>query len=251
MTVSRRFAATVAAMALAGFYAAAPGSAGGAGEDDRGVSEGAAMVTRQFEISGFQGVEISHAFEAEVRQGDAYGVTVEIDKAFEPHLQVRKAGSRLLVGLEPGLSLRFRSRRSRVQVTMPRLTEMSLSGSVNASVSGFRSGERLVLKLSGASSVEGDIDSGDVHVEASGASRVVLKGKAGGARIKASGASSVDFGDFATEATAVDLSGASSAVVRPAGKLDVAASGASRLVYIGSPPMGRTQLSGASTLSSR
>ncbi len=248
MSGGHRFTKIWLAMALAGLCAAGPAAAGGSSEGARGSG---GTVTREFDIVSFDGLEISDAFEAEIRRGDGYRVTVEIDEAAVPRLVVRRIGSILRVAIEPERLADLRSRRPRLAVTMPTLAGLELSGAVAATVSGFRSGGPLRLRLSGASSVTGDIQAAEVQVRASGASHVTLDGAGAEARLEASGASKVDFTGFATRNTAAVLSGASTAVVLPDGRLDVKASGASHLFYTGSPSMGRIELSGASTLSSR
>ncbi len=243
-----RLAGALSAAAVAWLCAPAPAAASGWRESVFGSGK---TVTREIDISGFDELEISHGFQAEIRRGDGYRVTVEIDEAFVPGLVARKSGSTLRIGLQAGRLYDVSTRRPRVAVTMPALAALELSGAVAATVSGFRSGGAFRAELSGASSVTGDIDAAELQARLSGASRVTLRGAGADARIEASGASKVDFTDFATKHTVAALSGASTAIVRPDGMLDVSASGASRVFYLGRPSMGRVELSGASTLSSR
>ena len=53
------------------------------------------LVTREFSIEDFDRLQISHAFKAEVTQGDAYTVEVTVDDNLEPYLQVSKEGNTL------------------------------------------------------------------------------------------------------------------------------------------------------------
>jgi hypothetical protein len=69
--------------------------------------------------------------------------------------------------------------------------------------------------------------------------------------IDASGSSRVDLSDFAGEDANVEASGSSTVIVNPSGTLDVAASGASRVYYLGSPTLGNIDTSGASSMERR
>ena len=59
------------------------------------------LVTREFPIKDFTQLRISHAFKAEVSQGDTYLVEVTVDDNLEQYLNVSKEGDTLTVGLKP------------------------------------------------------------------------------------------------------------------------------------------------------
>ena len=63
-----------------------------------------------------------------------------------------------------------------------------------------------------------------------------------------SGASNLNLESFPVNDATVTVSGASHAVVNPSGTLNVDASGASSLQYIGNPNLGTINTSGASTV---
>jgi hypothetical protein len=96
--------------------------------------------------------------------------------------------------------------------------------------------------------LSGDIEAGDATFDASGASRVTLNGSARNVTVEGSGASHIDLSDFAVADAGVKLSGASTATVNPSGTLDVDASGASDVYYLGNPRMGNVETSGASSV---
>ncbi len=111
-----RVAGVVTAAAIAWLCAPVPAAASGWWERAFGSGK---SVTREIDISGFDGLEISHGFEAEIRRGDAYHVTMTIDEALAPRLLARKEGSALRVGLERGGLFGVLGGRPRVAVTMP------------------------------------------------------------------------------------------------------------------------------------
>jgi ABC-type ATPase involved in cell division len=98
---------------------------------------------------------------------------------------------------------------AQAEVTMPELTGLELSGGSHATITGFESAQALVVDASGASHLQGDIKAGDASF---------------------------------------DLSGGSEATVNPGGRLDVDASGASHVTYLGSPTLGKMDTSGSSSI---
>ena len=214
-----------------------------------GVSGSGNLVTREERLSGFDMVDASHAFKVDIRQGESFSVVVRIDDNLLDYLILEKQGSTLRIGLKPNLSIRKHT--AEAEVTMPELTGLELSGASRATVTGFDSAQPLRLELSGASHVDGDIEAGDTRIDASGASHVDLQGSGADLTLGASGASIVDLSDFLVVDADVEASGASKATVSAGGRLDVNASGASTVRYLGKPAMGRIDTSGASSIRQR
>jgi hypothetical protein len=204
------------------------------------------LVTREMDLSGFTRLVISHAFVADVTQSDTYRVEITVDDNLVDHLDVSKRGDTLYVGMD-NLSL-FGDVTLRAKITMPTLERLEASGASKVTATGFRSSARFDLEVSGASSVEGEMDSGDVHIRVSGASSVTIDGSGGNGDIGVSGASRARLETFALQDATVEASGASSATVNVAGRLDAAASGASTILYVGNPQLGRIEESGASSV---
>jgi len=216
----------------------------------RGVSIAGSgiIVTREENITGFDRIDANHAFQVEVRQGETYGVVIRIDDNLEKHLEVVKKGSTLHISFETNRAYFVRNVTLQAEITMPALAGLNLSGASSATITGFTSTKALDIDLSGASSLRGDIKAGNAGFDVSGASRVTLTGSAGDATIEAEGASAVDLSAFAVVDANVDASGASRVTVNPSGRLDVEASGASDVYYLGSPTLGRMETSGASDI---
>jgi hypothetical protein len=101
----------------------------------------------------------------------------------------------------------------------------------------------------GASRVKGEFElSGDARLEVMGASRVELSGSAYDTVIDIRGASHAKLGNFTVHNAKVKIAGASNAVVKADGRLDIDATGASNLSWVGNPTMGDVRSGGASTL---
>jgi hypothetical protein len=217
------------------------------GGDERARPSGR-TVTEDFDIRGFDGLEISHAFEVEVVRSSSYEVEVRIDGNLREYLRVEKRGDILAIGLEPLRSFNTGNAVLEAEVHMPDLRRVKVSGAGDVRISGFSSAGGFEVDLSGASYLGGEITAREVRAEASGASRIRLRGKAEDLRLKVSGASNADLEKFPVDHADIELSGASEAAVALSGTLDIDASGASRLFFGGNPTMGRVELSGASSI---
>ena len=206
-------------------------------------------VTQELALTGFDRVDISSAFRVDLSQSGTFSVVVYVDENLAEYVEVEVEGSTLKIRLDRRYSYQMVNVvPMEVNVTMPELVGLTASGASEAIVAGFESTKSLDLGLSGASSLEGQIEAGDTWVEASGAAKVTLTGSAQDVRIDASGGSEVDLSGFPVADADVEASGASSVTVNARGRLDVEASGGSRVYYLGKPALGRIETSGAASV---
>jgi hypothetical protein len=225
------------------------------------------MSTQNFDLKGFSKVEVGGAFEVEVVQSDSFDVTVTADDF--AHIRVEKSGDTLYVkhqGIEWFVPFHHQPK---ARIALPVLTGLNVSGASQGKVQGFQSDTDLSVTLSGASHVTaqnittGKVDikvsgastlSGgiqakdDANLEATGASKITLTGNGANTVMVVNGASRVELSDFPVQSANLKLSGASHAFINTNGRLDANVSGASSLLWSGSPVMGDIQTSGASTL---
>jgi hypothetical protein len=206
------------------------------------------VVTQEEAITGFDMVDVSHAFKVDISQDEEFSVVVHVDDNLVQYLQVVKQGDTLKIGLKPGPIYITRDATMHAEVSMPQLTGLDLSGGSQASITGFKSTQALAVGLSGASSVHGDIEARDASFDLSGSSDATLTGSGQDVTIDVSGASKIDLAEFPVADAKVDASGASQVTVNPSGRLDVNASGASHVYYLGSPSLGTIDTSGSSTV---
>jgi hypothetical protein len=225
------------------------GLSAGCDLDEVIVSGSGDVVTQEEDISGFDEVSASHNFEVNIEQGDSYEVVIRIDDNLLDDLEVTKRGDRLEIGFKRNIITRNATMEA--NITMPKLMVVDLSGASDAQITGFNSNDDFNSGLSGASSLSGDIRSGDVSLDLSGASEVTLSGSGGNLVIDASGSSDVDLAEFPVEDADLDLSGSSEIILNVNGTLDVSASGSSDVEYVGEPTLGSIDTSGSSSVSRR
>lgn len=209
------------------------------------------LVTQEESITGFDKVDISQSFNVDITQGEEFKVVIRVDDNLVEHLDIRKQGSTLRIGLKPSRNFLLTNATLEAEVTMPELVGLDLSGSSEANISGFESTKSLVVDLSGSSDLLGDIQAGDTRFDISGNSRVTLTGSAGDIEVGASGSSEADLSEFPAEDGSVDASGASTVTVNLRGRLDADASGSSDIYYLGNPTLGNIDTSGSSSVQSR
>ena len=204
------------------------------------------IVTIDENFNGFSKIDLSHAFDAIITRDDSFSIVLRVDDNIVDYVNTRKSGDTLKIYLDSGLS--YRNVTLEVDITVPDLEGLFLSGASMADISGFNSDHDFRFELSGASTVSGTLETQNVTGTLSGASRLSLEGSGEHLDTDVSGASTLELGDFTSQDADITLSGASKGTVNTAGRLDADVSGASTLYYIGEPTMGDINTSGASTL---
>jgi hypothetical protein len=207
------------------------------------------LDTEEYAFTNFTEVEISSAFDFEIKQSSSYSINITADDNVIDHVQVSQVGQTLKIGLRTVTW--FGPVTLRASVTMPQLSSLTVSGASRGDICDFSSTEDLDITVSGASRVIGDITAGNVEFDISGASTIQLEGSADDMVAGVSGASRFNLDDFTVNNADVNFSGASSGTINLNGRLDANLSGASRLWYIGEPTMGDINTSGASTISKK
>jgi hypothetical protein len=206
------------------------------------------VITREVDLTGFIKVAASHKFQVDIRQGEVFSVVIRIDDNLKKYLEVVKQDSTLKIGLDPDRTYDIQDATMEATVTMPELSGVSVSGVSRGTVTGFRSTHALAVDVSGASSLNGDIEAGDARFNISGGSQVALTGSVEDVNIRASGSSEIDLKEFPVVDASVHASGASRVTVYASGQLETDASGGARVYYLGDPELGTIHTSGGASL---
>lgn len=238
---------------------------------DMVVLEGSGnVVTLTEEFTGFNRVEASHSFDIDIIQGDEYSVVLRVDENFVDYLDVNKRGNTLDLDLKDEYSYQFLDGVLEASIIMPELLLVRLSGASDATMAGFDSNARFEAALSGDTSLTGDLGAGDfvanvsgasdlsgkytvdnTDLSASGASSIQLSGSGSDLNVDAAGNSIINLEEFVSEDSSVNVSGASEVTLNAGGKLDVSASGASKVIQTGTGEYGDISSSGASRVDRR
>lgn len=213
----------------------------------------------------FDRVEFAQACEAVITQGDAYSVAIELSENISNHLDIDKEGQ--LVRFSLNNSYTYHNLTFKVVITMPEIKSVEASGASSVSITGFSTDNGFSSRLSGSSSLIGDIECSTatfnfsgastatvsvvcdaMTLDLSGASKITTKGSTGNIVCEASGASILNLREQPCADVRVNLSGASIMYASPSGTMSGDLSGASKLYYYGTPIVGTFDLSGASTV---
>jgi len=226
------------------------------------------LITREMDFTDFTKLEISHVFQAEVTRSDSFFISITVDDNLLEYVTVRKSGNTLRIYLKGGYT--YIGTTKIVEITMPEVDKLSLSGASRVEVSGFRSSDRLELEVSGVSSlnidelkagdtvfeisggsrISGGIEIADGRFDISGASSIDLEGYASDISIEASGASHANLANFPVSNATVKINEASVVIINAGGTIDGNISSASRLTYLGEPAL-TIEMSGDSTVDNK
>ena len=205
-----------------------------------------AQNTKTYDFKDFNSIEIGGAFTGEITQGDEFKVTVEYEESMEENLDLKQVGNELKVGLKGWKSSGKSS--PKIIIQLPALEKLDLSGACDIILVKL-SGENLEIELSGASSLQGDLDFKRIEIDASGASSIGFSGRTNKIELYLSGASNFKGkGLIVTDEFLLDCSGASSARCQVDGDMFIKMSGASSLQYTGEGNILKQELSGASEI---
>lgn len=207
-----------------------------------------AQFQKEFNVSNFNGLEISNAFVVEVHQGASFKVVAHGESKDDlANLRITTSGKTLTAKFNSSNWSWGGHKSIRLDITMPTLQSLDFSGAVKANIVGFNDLENLNIVLSGASKTTINTNADKISAEVSGASKLILQGKCSKFNLEASGASNVEASNLQARDADVEASGASHANIYALKTLDADASGASKITYRGNPAI-RQESTGASSI---
>ncbi len=197
------------------------GCAGPAAIPERVTGSGT-LVSRSYDLEGFSQIDADVVADVKVTRGDAYSVNVEVDDNVASRLEVSVKGDTLHITLKDAA---YNKVTLRAQVTMPRLTGVTLDG---------------------ASTLHAELAGEDLTLNLDGASVATLTGTAGGVTIEADGAAQAMLGGLAAGDVRINSNGASHIEINASGAVTGRADGASVIFVGGSPRSVNVETEGAS-----
>jgi hypothetical protein len=231
-----------------------------------GVTGSGKEETRDFNLSGFTGIQASNAFTVQVNSGNSFKVQVTADDNLWNYLDISTSGNTLHLRVKPGTAIINSTLKA--AITMPAITVMDFSGASTCSLVGFNSNDNLnvslsgsstininnlksgpaTFELSGASNATGGLNATSLKFVATGGSEVTIGGSGIDLNIDASGGSRVTLDALKVQNASVMLSGGSEARLNAQNIGSANLSGGSNLYYTGNPTIGNLQTSGGSNI---
>jgi Putative auto-transporter adhesin, head GIN domain len=204
------------------------------------------VVTTAVPVESFTLVQASDAFEVNVTIGPSPLVELHVNENLLSRVDVTASGGTLSIGLKPGPEVQQATLQA--DVTAPELTGVDASGAAHVHLHGTLADQNLTVTISGSSGFDGTLSGGSVSAEVSGNSLLLLAGTVQALTVSAGGASQVNAGQLKADQLTIDLSGASQGQMGPTTTIAAQVSGASTLVYQGTPTFTKKEVSGGSTI---
>ena len=98
------------------------------------ISGSGNVITIHENQTGFDRLEIGHSFDATITQDDEFSVVIRIDDNFEDDLHVTMQGDTLSIGLDPDRTYTIRDATLEVDIAMPVLEGLDLSGASRGTI---------------------------------------------------------------------------------------------------------------------
>ena len=206
------------------------------------------VTTNEVNLSGYTGLEVSNAFEAFVRFSDSEEkIEIEANDNLHEKIVVNIEGNHLIVRLKNNTNVRGNAT-LKAYITTKNIDYYNISGASTLLLENELNVQTAQIKMSGASTFNGEIYVNELKLDSSGASDISLFGNADVLHASLSGSSKIGSYDLITKKLFIDLSGASDAYLTVAESIDIIASGASSLKYKGDAVIDYKDLSGASEI---
>ncbi|MCX6305770.1 MAG: DUF2807 domain-containing protein [Bacteroidetes bacterium] len=196
-------------------------------------------------VSGFDGIEVSGAFDIILKQGTTEEVTVESDANLLPIIRTEVVGGTLKIETKKPI---HHVTVMKVYITVKDLKRIDVSGAVDIATDGRISVPELNIEASGATDSKMEIAVQRLKLDCSGASKIKFSGSATDVNMELSGASDIFGYDMLVENYDIDISGAGNAQVNVSKKLHAEISGAGSVKYKGSPTDIDQSVSGAGSI---
>ncbi|ULQ56684.1 DUF2807 domain-containing protein [Flavihumibacter rivuli] len=203
------------------------------------------------QVGSFTGVKVSSAIDTYISQGEENAVAVSAsDESSRDRIRTEVKDGVLHVWFDAKGWTDWRgNKRLKAYISVREINLIKADGACDVKLMGKVKTDKLVVDLSGASDIEGELECKELNVDVSGASDIKLKGSVGNINLSASGASSLKGYDLVTDYLDVDASGASSVYITVNKEMKVKASGASDIKYKGPGVIRDMKSSGASSIS--
>ncbi|HEX4957593.1 MAG TPA: head GIN domain-containing protein [Lacibacter sp.] len=203
----------------------------------------------------FHGIKVSHAIQVFVKQGNDEAVVVSaVDEKWRSRIKVEVKEGILRIWFDnDGVRWNWNmgDKKLRAYVSVKNLDMIEASGASDVKIDGLLKGNQLNVKLSGASSLKGELSYSKMIVEQSGASGSNVSGRVNELVINSSGASDFKGFDLTSDYCIAEASGASDIKVTVTKDLKVEATGASDIDYRGGAVISSFKSTGASSVRKR
>lgn len=207
---------------------------------------------QQRSVGSFTGIQVSGAIDVYVTQSKETAVAVSAANTdIRDNIITEVRGTTLYISFRGSWTSGWKDTKAKAYISITTLEMLDMSGASDVNLVGAVKGDNLLVKLSGASDMKGDIQYNNARFVLTGASDSKLTGKVGRIKIQISGASDCKCYDLMADIAEINASGASDVQINVQQEISVQASGASSVNYKGSPQLKTAKIEGASSFSKK
>lgn len=203
----------------------------------------------------FHGIRVSNAIDVIIKQGNDEAVVVSAsEEKYRNRIKVEVKDGILRIWFDnEGWKWNWNTadKKLRAYVSVKNLDVIDVSGACDVKIDGILKGNTMAVRLSGASSIKGELSLSKLKMELSGASDCTFSGRVSDLVVSSSGASDFKGFDLSSDYCVAEASGASDIKVMVNKELKVEASGASDVDYKGNAVISSFKTGGASSVRKR
>ena len=192
----------------------------------KGVKGSGNLASEVRNATGFKGVDVGGVFQVEITAQKEFGVEVEADDNLLQYIKTDVRDGVLHIESSQKISPKSKIR---ITVSAPEINDLDVSGVANVTLN--------------------DVKTASLNLDSSGASKIRISGETTNFTVDVSGATKIDAEQLTTVDANIDASGASSVTINATGEIRADASGASKILYTGTPAKINKSTRGASRVS--
>jgi carbon monoxide dehydrogenase subunit G len=203
------------------------------------------------DVSGFTKVSFGVPGNLYIRFGSEFKVVLEGDKDFISEIETEVSSGRLVIKKDSWTN--FNNKKVIVNITMPSIESLGVSGSGQAEVVDALKAGSLKLNVSGSGRLTiNDLTADDINCSVSGSGDIILKGSGSveKADIGISGSGDYSGESLITNTADISISGSGTCLCNVTGSLEAHVSGSGNVTYLGNPKVD-ARVSGSGRVRSR
>lgn len=199
------------------------------------VGEGP-MVRETRTITDFTGIDMAISGNVEIKRGDNFEIEVIAQKNILDVIKTTKTGSVLLLKFKDGIRIKHADD-VKIEVTLPYLSSLHLSGSGNLTITNGFEGTDLSASISGSGNINtGSLQYNHLNFSISGSGSIrSANGTANSADLKISGSGAIIIEGIQVKEVTTKTSGSGSMRLWATDKLNANISGSGSVAYKGNP----------------
>lgn len=204
------------------------------------------VITRTIDLDNFDGVANGFSCDVEITQGNSHKIVVEGQENILDNLRLNVEGGILKIKYDRTIR---RAAKVKIYITMPTLTQASLSGSGDLrSTNHFADLENLEVGISGSGNVTLAASARTINTRLSGSGSVVLEGNTQELEISISGSGNLDARELESDKCIVGISGSGNATIFVNQALEAKVSGSGNVRYRGDVAKVQSRVSGSGSV---